>query len=560
MAKGAAFRMVRADRHLRRSTTGEAWRVFARKLVSAFALLAILAIVYGASAWWIAAEAEHRVMRGRVAADLYRGAAILEVEVAALRGLVASGLADEFEVAIDPRPIVDSLADKHVALLRLAGEARRMDVERGKALDEHLVRERLLADVAAGIARLGQDLAEARAAAANGSVAADEAPLARLDQRLRPEGTLPRAVAAAVAFERDEVERERVVADEGLARVRFVALAAMAGFCATAFALALFLYRLMRRPLAELTEGLRAFEAERLDHRIPELRRDEFGLLAASANRMAERLATSRAAEATLRRSLERRVAERTARLQRAIGDLEQADRRRQLLFADIGHELRTPATVIRGEAEVALRGKTEDAAPYREALARIVDGARQLSRVIDDLLVVAREDADGLRIDARPLDANAVLARMLPPPGTPGPPVEREIAPGAARVVADEMRLRQVIGILLDNALRYSPEGAPVIVGARVVDGVWRLEIRDRGIGIGPEDRERVFERGFRGREARRVRADGSGLGLPIARMLVERHGGRLVLESAGPGLGTTASVELPLDEGAAGELEEAS
>lgn len=534
--------------------------MFARKLVSAFALLALLAIVYGASAWWIAAEAEHRVMRGRVAADLYRGAAILDVEVAALRGLVASGLADEPEVAIDPGPVVASLADKHVALLRLAREARRMDAERGKALDEHSVRDRLLADVAAGIARLGEDLADALAAAANGVVAVEEAPLARLDQRLRPDGTLARAVAAAVAFEREDVERERVVADEGLARVRVVALAAMAGFCATALGLALFLYRLMRRPLAELTEGLRAFEAERLDHRIPERRRDEFGLLAASANRMAERLATSRAAEATLRRSLERRVAERTARLQRAIADLEEADRRRQQLFADIGHELRTPATVIRGEAEVALRGRTADAGPYREALARIVDGARQLSRVIDDLLVVAREDADALRIDARPLDANAVLARMLPPPGPLGPPVEREIAPGEARVVADEMRLRQVIGILVDNALRYSPDSAPVVVRADVADGVWRLEIRDRGIGIAPKDLERVFERGFRGSEARRVRADGSGLGLPIARMLVERHGGRLVIESEGAGLGTTATVELPLEESAAGDMEEAS
>lgn len=534
--------------------------MFARKLVSAFALLAILSIVYGASAWWIAAEAEHRVMRGRVAADLYRGAAIIEAEVAALRGLVASGLADEREVAIDPEPILVSLADKHAALVGLARTARRMDAERGKPLDEHLVRDRLLSDVAGGIAWLGRDLAEALAAAANGLAAPEEAPLARLDQRLRPDGTLARAVAAAVAFERDEVERERVVADEGLARVRVVALAAMAGFCATAFALALFLYRLMRRPLAELTEGLRAFEAERLDHRIPELRRDEFGLLAASANRMAERLATSRAAEATLRRSLERRVAERTARLQMAIGDLEEADRRRQQLFADIGHELRTPATVIRGEAEVALRGKTADAGQYREALARIVDGARQLSRVIDDLLVVAREDADGLRIGARPLDANDVLARMLPAPGTPGPPVEGEIAPGEARVVADEMRLRQVIGILLDNALRYSPDGAPVVVGTRVVDGVWRLEIRDRGIGIAPKDRERVFERGFRGGQARRVRADGSGLGLPIARMLVERHGGRLVLESAGAGLGTTASVELPLDPSVADQMEKAS
>lgn len=523
--------------------------MFARKLVSAFALLALFAAVYGASAWWIAAEAEHRVLRGRVAADLYRGAVVLEVETATLLALVRGSLGDDGDGAPDPVPTLASLDAKLAVLRDLALSAARMDAERAKPPEEHVARERLLSEIDDALARLRESVVEASGGTAEGE----------LDRWFGTTDALAQRIAPAVAFEAQAVERERAVADDGLERVRVVALAAMVAFCALAAALAIFLYGLMRRPLAELTEGLRAFEAERLEVRIPERRADEFGLLAASANRMAARLQAARAADAALRRSLEERVAERTERLQQAVGALEDADRRRQQLLADIGHELRTPATVIRGEAEVALRTKEGDVEHYRRALERIVDGTRQLARVVDDLLVVARDDPRGLRIDVKPLDANDVLRRMLPPTGLPADRLRVRIE-GEAPVLADAMRLRQVIGILLDNAVRYAPGADQVGVTARVVDEAWRLEITDGGIGLEPDERERVFERGYRGRAARRLRADGSGLGLPIARLLVERLGGTLTLESEGAGRGATALLVLPLERAGADRLEEAS
>ncbi|MEX1165367.1 MAG: HAMP domain-containing sensor histidine kinase, partial [Hydrogenophaga sp.] len=226
-------------------------------------------------------------------------------------------------------------------------------------------------------------------------------------------------------------------------------------------------------------------------------------------------------------------------------------------LFADISHELRTPTTVIRGEAEVALRGKTLSAEDFREVLRRIVEVARQLALVIDDLLTMARSDIDALALSKQSLDPWHTLAEAFQQvmPMAAQRAIQLVLHPPMAdspRVSADALRLRQLILVLLDNAVRYSHRGGQIDVAMVLVKsaaGCAMVEVcvTDQGIGIAADELPRVFERHFRGAQARTHRHDGTGLGLAIGAVLARAHGGEILLESQ-HGLGTTARLRLPL------------
>jgi signal transduction histidine kinase len=270
---------------------------------------------------------------------------------------------------------------------------------------------------------------------------------------------------------------------------------------------------------------------------------------------MAEELSARRDQEARLRSELEVLVAERTTELEAALDRLRQAEARRRQLLGDISHELRTPTTAIRGESEIALRG-TKNVEDYRAALTRIGQGSRQMGALIDDLLMMARSDAETLHLDLQVLDVRAPLEEALVHATSVA--AAREIAlmveagDDPVLVRGDGQRLQQIMTLLLDNAVRYSHPGGEVrIVAAREAGATaghaWRLIIADQGIGVPPEDLPYVFERTFRAANARTHRPDGTGLGLAIARTLAERQGGSVQLESE-LGRGTTAILILPI------------
>jgi len=230
--------------------------------------------------------------------------------------------------------------------------------------------------------------------------------------------------------------------------------------------------------------------------------------------------------------------------------------RRRQLL-ADISHELRTPTTAIRGESEVTLRGGNRTVGEYREALGRIVDISRQLGSVINDLLAMARTDMETFSLVREPvvlkqplLDALSQAAALA------GEHDVRLTAEGSLptglTVFGDAQRLTQLMLLLLDNAIRYSHQGGVVCWRVDVLDDLVALHVEDHGIGIPSDELPQIFERHFRGLEARRHRASGSGLGLPIARALALAHGGTLdivsTLNESEEGGRTCATLRLPL------------
>ncbi|MGO4536096.1 HAMP domain-containing sensor histidine kinase [Leifsonia sp. 2MCAF36] len=223
-------------------------------------------------------------------------------------------------------------------------------------------------------------------------------------------------------------------------------------------------------------------------------------------------------------------------------------DRQREFLLS-ISHEIRTPLTAIRGYAEALSDGVVapEDVAHVGSILS---GESERLRLFLGDLLELARLEADDFALDPQHFDARQTVQRAVDAwsgvASRAGVRLAPDIPDSPVFVTTDEMRLRQVVDGLIENALRVTPEGAPVVVAAQAtVDGA-RLVVRDGGPGLSADDIAVAFERGALHARYRDVRSVGTGLGLSIARRLVGRLGGSIAVEPATEG-GAAFSVSLP-------------
>jgi signal transduction histidine kinase len=232
------------------------------------------------------------------------------------------------------------------------------------------------------------------------------------------------------------------------------------------------------------------------------------------------------------------------------LESIEAAYSAQQRFVSDASHELRAPLTAIQGNLELLSRHRSMPEAEREEALAEVTREANRLSRLVADLLALARADV-GVPLKHRLLELDEVVldafreARQL----SQGQTLTLEPFE-TIQVIGDEDRLKQLVLILLDNALKYTPAHGHVTLGLqREVSGS-KITVRDTGVGIPPEDLPHVFERFYRADPARGRDPGGTGLGLPIARWIVEQHGGKITLESQA-GQGTLASIYLPYPGG---------
>lgn len=368
----------------------------------------------------------------------------------------------------------------------------------------------------------------------------------------RIDGRVGEIIESGLADERQEVAEAKVATDALIANLRLVAWVTAILAAAFASGATWFLLRHLRAPLSALSEGTSRIAAGHLDHRIQVTGHDEFAALARRFNNMAGDLKQQRKSLETARDSLENTVTERTAELREANRHLENRAEMRRQFFADVGHELRTPITVIRGEAEVALRTKsTGRENVYRQALEHVVEVSGQLTNLVNDLFLIARSQAGSVDMRKEPVDlkalVEAVTEEMQIFTTEKGAELCCEVSAETVLIKGDSARLRQLLMILIDNAIQHCHEGVCVKTVLTVQNDIADLCVNDTGPGISETDLENLFERFYRGNTAGRSSAGGSGLGLPIAKTIVNSHGGRIFVESE-LGSGTSFCIHLPL------------
>ncbi|MEJ2292365.1 MAG: HAMP domain-containing sensor histidine kinase [Deinococcales bacterium] len=269
-------------------------------------------------------------------------------------------------------------------------------------------------------------------------------------------------------------------------------------------------------PLRDMTRASERIAGGRYGDRLDPHAPGEVGELAAAFNRMAD----------TLQRSEERRVE----------------------LLADVAHEFRTPLSNLRGYVEGLEDGVFDNAAGVFEASRRQLD---RLTHLVDDLSLLSRVETGQLELELAPVDARSLVdasaAAFLPEAGRRGIRLEAVAPHTALWVHADRERTLQVLSNLIGNALRYTPRGGSVrLEVAPASRSEVRFAVRDTGPGIAPEDLPNVFKRFYRGDKARSPHAGGSGIGLTLARQLVERQGGTISVVSP-RGEGATFTFTLP-------------
>jgi len=230
-----------------------------------------------------------------------------------------------------------------------------------------------------------------------------------------------------------------------------------------------------------------------------------------------------------------------------AMGRRDEALRRQREFTANASHELRTPLAVIRASVDDLRRNRTQRVADVGDALDDIEVEVGHVTALVDDLLLLARSDAGALELHLEPLDLADIAAEAAGALTVMA--AEREVGivvdPRPALMNGDALRIRQLVTILIDNAVRHSPPTSRVVITVRPEAAQVMLTVDDAGPGIRPEDRQLVFERFWRADDAPQ---GGTGLGLAIAAWIVDRHGGRIEALGA-PSGGARLQVRMPAD-----------
>lgn len=271
-------------------------------------------------------------------------------------------------------------------------------------------------------------------------------------------------------------------------------------------------------PVLAMSQATQRIADGRYDERVNVIGNDELAGLALRFNQMAEKL--------------------------------DQVESMRRRLIGDVSHELRTPLTAIRGSMEGLIDGVLP---ANEETYQQIHAEADRLNRLVDDLQELSRVETRAYQLDIRPLDVSSLIKtvtkRLTPHTESKRISLDVELAPDLARVLADEDRAVQVLINLTGNALQYTPESGRITLSAKRLNGEVQISVRDTGIGIPSEHLSRIFDRFYRVDKSRsRQSGGGSGIGLTIARALVEAQGGRIWAESRGEGQGSTFSFTLPV------------
>jgi two-component system, OmpR family, sensor kinase len=333
-------------------------------------------------------------------------------------------------------------------------------------------------------------------------------------------------IAIALAGERAEVQETAVEASDFRTFVSRVASGIMGLMLCVTVVMAILYRRYASRPLDALVRGADAYLSGDFSRPIPMEGTTELRQLAWTLSAMAEGIGRRERDLKEQAQKLELKVAERTSELQTILTQFEQAEESRRQMMADVSHELRTPLTIIQGEADVALRSEGGDPDQQNESFSRIRDAARHSNKIVDDLLLIAREEAGQLRLDLRNIDLDAALAESA---DMAQASVEVLRLGQTAQSRVDPVRLRQCLLAVMNNASRYG--GTKIRAWIERNDDWHDVHVEDNGPGMSDAEKDQAFVRFFRGSGAQGTGVEGTGLGLPIVRSIMKAHGGSVDL-----------------------------
>jgi Signal transduction histidine kinase len=236
----------------------------------------------------------------------------------------------------------------------------------------------------------------------------------------------------------------------------------------------------------------------------------------------------------------------------RAIRPIRNAWDKQNRFVADASHELRTPLSIIQLKIEGLLKQPRRKIQETGEDISVMLDETRRLSKLVGNLLTLARSDANRLEVDLKPLDLREMIIRVTEPFSEmaqfEGKTFRLNTCPDPVMLTGDAQRLHQLLVILLDNAMKFTPNGGTISVACSKDNKMAQLTVSDSGIGIAEKDLPHVFDRFFQA-DTSRTNQRGTGLGLSIAHWIVVKHRGKIDVSSM-PGKGTTFTVHLPLNK----------
>ena len=234
----------------------------------------------------------------------------------------------------------------------------------------------------------------------------------------------------------------------------------------------------------------------------------------------------------------------------RSLIPIRRSLEQQQQFVSDASHELRTPLSVIQAHSELLLRHPEHTIEQDSKHISTVLREAKRMNKLVGSLLTLARTDAGRMELERKPVRFDSIVqesvAKMQMLAEVKEVILQADID-SPISMVADEERLHQLLITVLDNAIKYTPEGGVVRVSCRKLSHSVQLAVEDTGIGIAPDSLPYVFDRFYRADKSRSREDGGTGLGLAIAKWIVERHGGRIRLES-NPSFGTQVYVTLPL------------
>lgn len=338
-------------------------------------------------------------------------------------------------------------------------------------------------------------------------------------------------LAVSQPFGHDQAILVTDIADDDTAVGVVLAVTVLGGLAALAAAAALSvpLLRTGLAPLRKIATTADAIAGGELDQRANlERSADEVGQLGAAFDRMVNQLQGALAQRDTV------------------VEDLRARDQAMRRFLADASHELRTPLTAIRGGAQVLRLGSASNPHDLAEVLGHIQTQTERMSRLIDDLLTLSRQDARQPASPRKPIDLGALIADHRQQWGTMAPDHPITINTEAAWVIADADALSRVCANLVENAQKYSPEHTEIALAVAKTNTHIEFSVTDHGPGIPTAERQKVFERFYRGDPARSRATGGAGLGLSIVAGIIADHQGHIRVDET-PGGGTKMVLNLP-------------